>query len=701
MAEDDVGDGEGDAALLTAFRDGDEAAFERLVARHRPLILATCLRILHHSHDAEDATQAVLIALARRAAELADHPSLPAWLHRAAWNVSTRALRERRRRRQRDDVVSRLPRAAATAPSAPREELDRALEELPETYRVPIIMHHLEGRTAAEIARHLGIGESAVTMRLTRGRERLRRRLGGRMASIVALLPQLGRPEGGASSFPAEAIAASERAQRWSRAADPSRRTAWLGGIAALVALVLAGLWLATLPPAAAAPVASPTPQPAAVPDAPVVAAPAATREGYFLFGATGRAVLQGDAVVDASGRMVIAAMLVSPGSDETSFIDPLAGVARLTPAGQLDEDFGAGGWAALPRVREVFAIEALADGFLLIGAERVRSDRVEAPVLLGRLDLDGQPVRSFGVDGWRELPVFHGTVPHRPALARDRRGRIVVAGHSPSEGWGLFPGHPHDPGARAGVVVRLDADGRLDAGFGEAGVAALPAEPPSVLTQLVVLDDDSVIAAGYRMIEEATGTGDAGAVTRPVLARWTADGQRDAGFAADLEWPADSLPGALWPRAGGFTVLGVPVAGKPLFLRRLRPDGSLERHSDTPVIALRHGGIIETGVPLGDGAALYRPGAAIEGDRGGDVHLVGADGAYDTRFARGGRFVHEVGGHRHAVYSLHDDGDGGLFAVGMRLEGDKLFTAFLTVSRHRADGSLRGDYGKPAGTRR
>jgi len=59
-----------DAQLLDCFGRGDEAAFELLLARHGPMVLALCRRLLPGRHDAEDVFQATWFVLVRKAATL-------------------------------------------------------------------------------------------------------------------------------------------------------------------------------------------------------------------------------------------------------------------------------------------------------------------------------------------------------------------------------------------------------------------------------------------------------------------------------------------------------------------------------------------------------------------------------------------------------------------------------------------------------
>ena len=91
-----------DQALLREYLDGgSERAFQSLVQRHVDLVYSTALRRLSDAGLAEEVTQNVFVALARKAPFLSRDVALAAWLHRTTLLEALHRLRAELRRKRR------------------------------------------------------------------------------------------------------------------------------------------------------------------------------------------------------------------------------------------------------------------------------------------------------------------------------------------------------------------------------------------------------------------------------------------------------------------------------------------------------------------------------------------------------------------------------------------------------------------------
>ncbi len=176
-----------DGQLLEQFAlSGAEEPFAELVRRHESLVFGACYRVLGQTHDAEDAAQAVFLTLAHRANALRGYRSVAGWLHTVAWNISLRARDASRARRNRELEAGNMAMTSREeAPGRPGNEewaqvgplLDAELASLPEKYRIPLILHHVQGHTQQQIAQLLGCTAGALSRRMSRAEELLRGRL--------------------------------------------------------------------------------------------------------------------------------------------------------------------------------------------------------------------------------------------------------------------------------------------------------------------------------------------------------------------------------------------------------------------------------------------------------------------------------------------------------------------------------------------
>jgi RNA polymerase sigma factor (sigma-70 family) len=185
-------DGELMRRCTSAVDDSAAAAFTVLVGRHGPMVLRVCYQVLGDSHDAQDAFQATVLVLARKARSVRNYDSVASWLYGVADRVARRARAEAARRRAHERRRAELT-ASEFVDEVTRSETWPELHEevalLPEKLRVPIILCYLEGLTAEAAAQRLGCPRGTVLSRLSRARERLRARLARRGVSLFAGLP--------------------------------------------------------------------------------------------------------------------------------------------------------------------------------------------------------------------------------------------------------------------------------------------------------------------------------------------------------------------------------------------------------------------------------------------------------------------------------------------------------------------------------
>ena len=163
-----------DAQLLENFVSrGDEPSFEVLVWRH----------------EAEDAFQATFLVFARKAGAIGRGEVLAAWLYKVAYRVALRVRASSAKRSSIGEPPDTLQAPEPTDGTVWRDlrpVLDAEIAGLPEKYRVPFVLCHLEGLTNEEAAAQLGCPKGTVLSRLSRGRERLRARLTRRGLALTA-----------------------------------------------------------------------------------------------------------------------------------------------------------------------------------------------------------------------------------------------------------------------------------------------------------------------------------------------------------------------------------------------------------------------------------------------------------------------------------------------------------------------------------
>jgi RNA polymerase sigma factor (sigma-70 family) len=221
-----------DDQLLARFvSQSDEPAFEALLERHGPMVLSVCRGVLKDPNDAQDAFQGTFLVLVRKARSIRTGASLGSWLYRVAFHMAIQINSEAVRRQQMEMRAGEMATQMNKRDDARGEDLVPALYEemgrLPEKYRLPVVLCHLEELTHAQAAQQLGWTEGTVRGRVARAREVLRRRLARR---------------GLALSAGAIASALGQRSASATTAAVPA---AWIEGTVKAAMAVMAGQTIA------------------------------------------------------------------------------------------------------------------------------------------------------------------------------------------------------------------------------------------------------------------------------------------------------------------------------------------------------------------------------------------------------------------------------------------------------------------------
>lgn len=195
----DVGIQEGkalvtDHELIAAVGQGDEDAFRLIVERYRNQIINFIYKMINDYDRATELSQETFLRIYTTARNYQANYSFSTYIYRIAANLAISELRQRKRRRwvsllnpfgTRDDEEERELVLPDTAPlqdetlidSERRKAVSRAIQSLPEKYRLTLVLRDVEGLSYDEIAEITGLSEGTVKSRINRARNLLRDKL--------------------------------------------------------------------------------------------------------------------------------------------------------------------------------------------------------------------------------------------------------------------------------------------------------------------------------------------------------------------------------------------------------------------------------------------------------------------------------------------------------------------------------------------
>ena len=168
-----------DAALIRRFLDGDEAAFRVLYLRHTPRLKMTVRRLLgFRQQEMGDVVQDTWLAACRGLHAYRNDAPFSAWLTSIGARTTYAAL-TRLTSRDTEPATDDLP-APELDDLGSVIDLERALDGLPDTQRMVVVLHDIEGFTHHEIGEQLRIAAGTSKATLFRARRALRAALNGR-----------------------------------------------------------------------------------------------------------------------------------------------------------------------------------------------------------------------------------------------------------------------------------------------------------------------------------------------------------------------------------------------------------------------------------------------------------------------------------------------------------------------------------------
>jgi len=190
-----------DAELVRIALRGDECAFRVIMQRHNRRLYRCARAIVRDDSEAEDVVQEAYVSAFSKLASFRGDSSLATWLTRIALNEALGRVRSRRPTIELaaldsagDCKAQIIPIPLLTANSDPEQSLaqreircliERAIDDLPEPFRIVFVMREIEDMSVAETADFLGLRAATVKTRLHRARRLLRKALDEHFAATL------------------------------------------------------------------------------------------------------------------------------------------------------------------------------------------------------------------------------------------------------------------------------------------------------------------------------------------------------------------------------------------------------------------------------------------------------------------------------------------------------------------------------------
>jgi RNA polymerase sigma factor (sigma-70 family) len=154
--------------------DGHSDDFRHLVRRYQAVLLAYLVGRLHNRDKAEDAAQETLVRAYFSLEKLKKRDSFFSWL----LGIANRVAKEQQRSQQRcREIANSLSENVPDSQPSQDYVLERAIAELPDSYKKVILLRYYGGYSCSQVAEHLDMPLGTVTKTLSRAYAALRKSL--------------------------------------------------------------------------------------------------------------------------------------------------------------------------------------------------------------------------------------------------------------------------------------------------------------------------------------------------------------------------------------------------------------------------------------------------------------------------------------------------------------------------------------------
>jgi RNA polymerase sigma factor (sigma-70 family) len=184
-----------DAELVARSRAGDTEAFAQIVARYQALICALTFSATGRQSQSEDLAQETFVVAWKKLGELREPEKLRAWLCGIARNLCLNLHRDNQREpiyyaepleSANEETIDASDPAALAMRSDEEAIVWRALEQMPEIYREPLVLYYRQHQSIEHVAVELDLSEEVVRQRLSRGRKMLNEQVAAMVEGTLA-----------------------------------------------------------------------------------------------------------------------------------------------------------------------------------------------------------------------------------------------------------------------------------------------------------------------------------------------------------------------------------------------------------------------------------------------------------------------------------------------------------------------------------